>query len=148
MVKAYGVDSENVENNPDIEKQWAVKAFHHAETFFNILKKIPGSKLKLTPIDEEIHTAFRKEFPDLNIAEIDEMKEFKNEASKTKWRNFMMPFEKRIQDFNFGTMLRNRPHEDYAQDNAFFVTRFQFYCIEVARNREGLNDVIFQSQQQ
>lgn len=45
-----------------------------------------------------------------------------------------------MEDFNFGTLLRNRPGEDYAADNAFFVTRFQFLCVEIARNKEGLNE--------
>jgi hypothetical protein len=31
-----------------IEKQWAVKAMHHAETYFSLLEAMDGSKLKLT----------------------------------------------------------------------------------------------------
>lgn len=31
-----------------IEKQWAVKAMHHAETYFSLLQAMDGSKLKLT----------------------------------------------------------------------------------------------------
>ena len=95
--------------------------------------------IKLTPIDDEIYTAFRKEFPDLDIENIREMEDFKSEAAKAKWRPFINSFENRVQDFNFGTMLRNRPREDYGPDNAFFVTRFQFFCVEIARNREGYN---------
>lgn len=42
-------DPNTAENNPDIEKQWAVKAMDHAETYMRILKSIPGSQLRLTP---------------------------------------------------------------------------------------------------
>ena len=94
-MSAYGITAENVENNPghwfdaDIEKQWAVKSFHHAETYFKLISSIPPRKIKLTKIDNEIYTAFRNEFPKLNITEIDEM-EFKSEQAKAKWRNFIM----------------------------------------------------------
>ena len=32
----------------DIEKQWAVKALHHAETYIKLLKAVEPAKLKLT----------------------------------------------------------------------------------------------------
>lgn len=75
--------------NADIEKQWAVKSMHHAETYFKLLTAIPGSKLKMTAIDGEIYADFRSEFPDLDIVNIREMEDFKNEASKAKWRDFI-----------------------------------------------------------
>ena len=43
-----GITAENAENLADIEKQWAVKAFEHAETYFKLLQKIPPRTLKLT----------------------------------------------------------------------------------------------------
>jgi hypothetical protein len=43
-------DAETADNNPDIEKQWAVKALMHAETYFNLISTFPDVKLlKLTP---------------------------------------------------------------------------------------------------
>ncbi|KAI8918726.1 putative polysaccharide biosynthesis protein [Entophlyctis helioformis] len=137
-------DPETAENHPDIEKQWAVKSFHHAETYFKLVNAVPPRQLKLTSIDEEIHAAFRFEFPDLNVGELREMEDFKTEAAKAKWRNFINQYQNKVEDFNFGTLLRNRCGEDYGPNNAFFVTRFQFYCIEIARNREGYNDVLHQ----
>ncbi|KAJ1342096.1 hypothetical protein BSLG_002657 [Batrachochytrium salamandrivorans] len=157
-----GITAENAENFEDIEKQWAVKSFHHAETYFKLVSSVPARQVKLTPIDDEIYTAFRGEFPDLNVGVLKELEDFKTEKAKAKWRDFIMNiviqlspnchpiviqlppprYEKKVQDFNFGTLLRNRSGEDYAQDNCFFVTRFQFLAIEIARNREGNNDAL------
>jgi hypothetical protein len=55
--------------------------------------------------------------------------------------NIDIRYETKVQDFNFGTLLRNRAMEDYAENNAFFVTRLQFYAIEITRNRFGLNSI-------
>lgn len=85
-----GITAENAENHPDIEKQWAVKSFHHAETYFKLISSLDPSKIKLTPIDNEIYDAFRKEFPDLDVKVLNEMDDFKTEKAKAKWRDFIM----------------------------------------------------------
>jgi hypothetical protein len=41
-------DPETAENNPDIEKQWAVKSWCHAETYSNLLAAVDPARLKLT----------------------------------------------------------------------------------------------------
>ncbi|KAJ3299989.1 hypothetical protein HK104_005482 [Borealophlyctis nickersoniae] len=125
----------------DIEKQWAVKALHHAETYWKLISAFDPRKLRLTKLDDELYDDFRANWPDMNVAELDE-NEFKTESSKAKWRDFIMKYEKKVQDYNFGTLLRLHAAHDYAEDNAFFVTRLQFYAIEIARNREGANDGI------
>ena len=116
----------------DIEKQWAVKAFHHAETYFSLISKFDAASLKLTRLDDEIYEDFKTQFPDLDVQNLDEMRDFKNEAAKAKWRDFIMKYddfiinlftsryEKRVQDYNFGTLLRNRSAEDYGEHNCFF----------------------------
>ena len=43
-----GITAESAENLQDIEKQWAVKAYEHAETYFKLLQQIPPKTLKLT----------------------------------------------------------------------------------------------------
>lgn len=49
-------DPETAENNPDIEKQWAVKATTHAETYIKLLTAFPDpSQLKLTRYDDMMH---------------------------------------------------------------------------------------------
>lgn len=98
-------------------------------------------------IDEQIYAHFRETFPDLKVDRLVE-DEFKSEEGKAKWRGFVMQYEKKVQDYNFGTLLRLNAHEGYTEANTMFVTRMQFYCIEIARNREGLNSGHFTGKSQ
>eukprot|EP01117_Protostelium_nocturnum_P016816 TRINITY_DN6733_c0_g1_i2.p1 TRINITY_DN6733_c0_g1~~TRINITY_DN6733_c0_g1_i2.p1 ORF type:complete len:153 (+),score=57.71 TRINITY_DN6733_c0_g1_i2:181-639(+) len=128
-----------VENNPDIEKQWVVKAVKQSEVYFKMITTFPDTtKLKLTPIDDEIHFEFRAVFPDMKVDVIDE-NAMKSAEGKAIWGPFMMRFKDRIVDFNFLTMLRVKSNEDYSEENTIVVPKIQFYAIEVARNREGKN---------
>lgn len=45
-------------------------------------------------------------------------------------------------DYSYGTLLRSDAAKDYAEENTILVTRIQFYAIEIARNREGVNDIL------
>ncbi|CAG8543351.1 10960_t:CDS:2 [Ambispora gerdemannii] len=134
------------ENHPDIEtilsspqqkfvalaeKQWVVKAVHHAETYFKLITAIDGKNLRLTPIDDEIYADFTKNFPDLRIDELNE-DEIKSPEAKIKWREWMMKYEKKVEDYNFGTLLRKDVNGDYAEKNTILA-------IEIARNKQGLN---------
>jgi hypothetical protein len=65
----------------------------------------------------------------------------KSATAKELWRPFIEGYEKKVQDFNFGTLLRVKAAGGYDPDNTTFATRLQFFAIEIARNREGLNDV-------
>lgn len=136
--------AETSENLEDIERQFAVKAVMQAETYFNLLEKIRGSKLKLTNHDDDIFTQFLEDFPEFKepskVAQIEES-EMKSVAGKAKWRTFCEKFAE-IEDYNFGTLLRTKASEEYTQDGTIFVVRIQFYAIEIARNRYGLNDWI------
>lgn len=136
-------DAEQAENLEDIERQFAVVAVEQAETYWKLLTKIPGSKLKLTPHDDEIYEAFREQFPEFHDIEklrcFDE-NEIKNPVAKERWRKFCALFEKHVEDYNFGTLLRTDCREEYGQFTTCFVVRIQFYAFEIARNRHGLND--------
>ncbi|KAG8853162.1 hypothetical protein FRB96_008414 [Tulasnella sp. 330] len=139
-------DAENAENLEEIEKQWAVKAVEQAQVYWNLLAAIPPRSLRLTKIDDEIFEDFSNTFPefiddDAKLMELDE-DTIKNKENKERWRNFMMRYEKTVKDFNFGTMVRPKADEEYGQENSMFVPRMQFYAIEIARNRLGLNDAI------
>ncbi|KAG0057375.1 hypothetical protein BGZ83_010834 [Gryganskiella cystojenkinii] len=136
--------ADELEQIEEIEKQWAVKAMHHAETYFNLLEAIDGSKLKLTKIDDEIFAdyllTFGPEVPRIDI--LDEEKDFKSPAMKEKWRNFINRYDGgKVADYNFGSLLRIDASQDYTQENTMFVTRMQFLTIEIARNKAGLNSV-------
>ncbi|RXG61904.1 Protein PBDC1 [Armadillidium vulgare] len=65
-----------------------------------------------------------------------------DQLGNDKWRPFCSKFEKEIEDFSFATLVRLNCEEDYTEENTILVTRIQFFCIEISRNREGLNDNI------
>lgn len=95
---------------------------------------MPGSKLRLTKFDDEIYEHFKKEFPDFDPkATIDE-DEMKSKEGKEKWRNFINVYEKKIDDYNFGTVIRTNPKFEYGQDETIFAVRMQFYAIEIVRS--------------
>lgn len=97
--------------------------------------------MTLTSIDDFIYKAFRDEFPNLDIRIIDEQ-ELKNTKGKEKWRPFCDKFKMLVEDYSFGTLLRANAESDYSETNTILVTRIQFFCIEIARNKEGLNDIL------
>ncbi|MCJ1270986.1 hypothetical protein MMC22_010885 [Lobaria immixta] len=138
------LDPEQAENFEDMEKQFAVKAVQHMTTYWAILEKMRGSKLRLTRMDDEIYEHFKKDFPDFDPRETINEDVMKSKQGKERWRNFMMAYEKKVDDYNFGTMLRANPKFEYGEKGTIFAVRMQFYAIEISRNREGLNDWIFE----
>lgn len=64
-------------------------------------------------------------FPDFDPSvEIDE-DAMKSKEGKEKWRNFMMKYEKTVDDYNFGTLLRRRPDVEYEEKTTMFAPRMQ-----------------------
>lgn len=144
-------DAENAPNYEDMEKQFAVKAVQHMTVYWSILEKLPGSKLRLTRLDDIIYEHFKKDFPEFDPAEPIDENSMKSPAGKERWRNFSMTYEKgddKIEDYNFGTMLRKSPKTEYGEKETIFAVRMQFYAIEIARNRAGLNDWIYDHAQE
>ncbi|KAK2596829.1 hypothetical protein N8I77_012721 [Diaporthe amygdali] len=166
-------DASDADNLEDIEKQFAVKgtknfcqtlasshnfsarqnltcfstAVQHLETYWAILEKVKGSTLRLTKIDDEIYEHLCKDFPEFDPAETIDESKLKSPTGKKRWRDFMMAYEKKVDDYSFGTMLRTSPKEEYTQHGTIFVPRMQFYAVEIARNRKGLNDWIYEKTQ-
>ncbi|KAJ5389672.1 Protein PBDC1 [Penicillium cataractarum] len=140
-------DPEQAENLEDMEKQFAVKAVEHLMTYWAILEKVKGSQLRLTKMDDEIYDSFKADFPEFDPAAPLNEDEMKSKAGKEKWRNWINKFEKKIEDFNFGTIIRLRPDVEYDEDTTLFGVRMQFYAVEIARNRAGLNDWIYERSQ-
>lgn len=89
-------------------------------TYWAILEKMPGSKLRLTKIDDEILEHLQREFPELDVAETLNEEEMKSKEGKERWRNFMMKYEKTVDDYNFGTMLRSNPKFEYGEKETIF----------------------------
>jgi hypothetical protein len=120
-----------------MEKQFAVKgsfplipkqigphshraAVEHLMTYWSILEKVPGSQLRLTKMDDEIYEHFKEEFPDFDPAATIDEDSMKSKEGKEKWRNWINQYEKKVHDFNFGTMLRANPKTEYEKDNTIF----------------------------
>lgn len=55
-----------------------------------------------------------------------------------------MEYEKKVEDYNFGTLLRKSAATEYGEEETIFAVRMQFYAVEIARNRAGLNDWIYE----
>nr|CAD7394975.1 unnamed protein product [Timema cristinae] len=133
--------ADEFDNDPSVEAMWAIKAMEHAEVYFNILCSVDPKLLRLTPHDNAIYTAFREEFPGLKLGKLTE-EDLKSSEAKQKWRPFCEQFKDIIEDFSFGTLLRLDSEGEYSEENSILVSRIQFYAIELARNREGLNDCV------
>ncbi|CAL8386715.1 unnamed protein product [Boreogadus saida] len=129
-------------NNPQVEVMWAMKAYNHAEVYFNLISSVDPKFLKLTKVDDTIYTAFRETFKDMDIKML-HPDLLKSAEAKESWRPFCNQFEDVIEDFNYGTLLRLNCEQDYTEENTIFATRIQFFAIEIARNREGLNTPVF-----
>ncbi|KAK0860271.1 ATP-dependent permease [Friedmanniomyces endolithicus] len=141
------IDPEKADNFEDIEKQFAVKVVEHMTTYWAILEKMPGSKLRLTKYDDEILEHFKSEFPDFDLRATINEDDMKSKEGKERWRNFINAYENKVEDYNFGTMLRANPTWEYGQKETIFAVRMQFYAVEIARNRESLNDWVYEQAQ-
>jgi hypothetical protein len=89
-------------------------------TYWSILEKMRGSQLRLTKIDDEIYEHFKKDFPEIDITETIDENKMKSKEGKERWRNFMMAYEKKINDYNFGTMLRANSKFEYGEKETIF----------------------------
>ncbi|KAJ8347056.1 hypothetical protein SKAU_G00284570 [Synaphobranchus kaupii] len=134
-------------NDPQLEVMWAMKAYQHAEIYFNLISSVDPKFLKLTKVDDKIYSEFREAFADLNIETLDPDL-LKSVEAKEKWRPFCNQFEGLVEDFNYGTLLRLDCQKDYTEENTIFATRIQFFAVEIARNREGYNSVVYNSKKQ
>ncbi|KAJ7829392.1 DUF757-domain-containing protein [Mycena olivaceomarginata] len=138
-------DPNSAQNLIEIEKQFAVKAVEQAQTYWNLIEKVDPKELRLTKIDDEIYEDTLKTFPELaenghaKLVKLDE-EGMKNPEGKERWRVFIESYKKKVKDYNFGSLIRTDARQEYGENNTIFVTRIQFYAIEIARNRLGLND--------
>jgi len=133
-------NAEDYVNDHNIEMQWAVKAYHHAETYFSLVCAVADSKkLRLTRLDDEIYTHFRSCFGNFNIKLLNE-DEMKSKEGKAQWREFCEVYKEHMDDYNTGSLLRIDADEGLSEKNTMFATRIQFLAIEIARNREGYNE--------
>ncbi|XP_041448532.1 LOW QUALITY PROTEIN: protein PBDC1 [Drosophila obscura] len=129
-------------NDSMVEEMWAAKALEHAEVHFKLLTSVHPSQLRLTPYDDQIYETFRQDFPDLKVGLLtDDV--LKSAVEKLKWREFAEKFNK-MDDYStsLGTLMRADASQEFSPDISIFVFRVQFLAVEIARNREGLNDEV------
>lgn len=98
----------------------AFQVVQHMQTYWSILERVKGSSLRLTKIDDEIYDHLKEAFPEFDAAATIDEDEMKSKAGKERWRKFMMAYEKRVDDYNFGTMVRNNPKAEYEEDTTIF----------------------------
>jgi Polysaccharide biosynthesis len=98
-------------------------------------------------MDDQILQHLHDAFPEFDPAETLDEDKMKSKEGKERWRNFVNVYEKgdnKVEDYNFGTMLRRNAKFEYGEKETMFAVRMQFYAIEIARNRAGLNDWIYE----
>ncbi|KAK6469446.1 protein PBDC1 [Huso huso] len=141
---ALSLPAESYGNDPQLEMMWAKKAYDHAEIYFNLISSVDPKFLKLTKVDDQIFTEFKKTFGDMNINVLNP-EDLKSEEAKQKWRPFCLQFDGIVEDYNYGTLLRLDCQKDYTEENTIFATRIQFFAVEISRNREGYNNAVYES---
>jgi hypothetical protein len=101
-------------------------------TYWSILEKMRGSELRLTKMDNEIYEHFKREFPEFDPKATINEDEMKSNTGKERWRNFIMQYEKKIDDYNFGTLVRSNPSFEYGEKETIFGELFYRSTYEMA----------------
>jgi hypothetical protein len=103
-----------------MEQQFAVKAVQQMLTYWGLLEGIPGSKLRLTKFDDDILEHFQREFPEFDPGATINEDTMKSKEGKERWRKFIMEYDKKVEDYNFGCMLRINPKLEYGEKETIF----------------------------
>ena len=136
--KALSSKAEDYVNEASLEQSWAIMTMKYAETHFKLLQSYDASTLRLTAYDDEIYTKFMEKFSNLRL-DILTPDDLKSKSAKVAWREFCNHFDRKVEDFNFGTLLRLDVTKEYTEENTVLVPRVQFLAIEIARNRHHMN---------
>lgn len=57
--------------------------------------------LRLTKLDDDLYTHFRKSFPNMNVT-LFTQEELKTVEAKEQWRSFCDAYKESLEDFNYG----------------------------------------------
>lgn len=79
-------------------------------------------KKKKISIDDEIYEDFKNSFPNFAVDVIDE-DAMKSDEGKNVWREWITKYEKKVNDYNFGTLVRKDAKGDYTKENTIFGKR-------------------------
>ena len=85
-------------------------------------------------MDDEIHEHLKRDFPEFDPAKTVDEDEMKSKTGKEQWRKFMMVYEKKIDDYNFGTLVRTNPKFEYGEKETIFGRSSR--CVNVLRRAE------------
>lgn len=107
----------------------------HMTTYWAILEKVRGSSLRLTKIDDEIYEHLKADFPEFDPAAVVDEDEMKSKTGKERWRKFMMAYENKIDDFNFGTMVRNAASVEYGKEETIFGMFYRKLVIAILADK-------------
>ncbi|KNE57789.1 hypothetical protein AMAG_04640 [Allomyces macrogynus ATCC 38327] len=118
--------------------EWAQRAITFAADH-SVRLGVERGRLVFTPHDARLHKRLRATFPTLNLRTLNPA-QFADPNVKRQWANMLDEFQGQIPDLAENTLVRTCADHDYSDANMFVVSRGQFYALEAARNREGLND--------
>ncbi|KAN0139161.1 hypothetical protein V8E53_003050, partial [Lactarius tabidus] len=117
-------DPNQAQNLVEVPPSFAVKAVEHAQTYWNLLEKIPPRQFRFTRFDDEIYERRLREFPEFAMAPhaslivLDE-EWMKSKGGKERWRGFIntqrRTYEKKITDYNFGSLIRTDATKEYSK---------------------------------
>lgn len=132
-------------NDEGIEKRWAEMAVRYTSTIEKLLVAAGRRSLdhlhrfRFTPIDNDIYKKFRMIFPDMDVCRLDIAK-LKSPEEKQKWYFILESWKTVLKEYDMGTLIRIDAEKPFGPTNSCVVPRSQFYCIEIARCREAIND--------
>ncbi|VDM97101.1 unnamed protein product [Thelazia callipaeda] len=125
-------------NDPSVEVSWALEAAERARIHMSLLLTCNTEELRLHENEDAIYEKFREVFPEMKIEKVTDV-ELKGKNNKF-WFEFCEHFKDDVADYNLATIMRIRVNGAYSECNTIIVPKIIFLAIEIARNRECLNE--------
>ncbi|XP_046851240.1 protein PBDC1-like isoform X3 [Xenia sp. Carnegie-2017] len=101
---SISTDANSYVNDSSVELAWAIKAYEHAETYFNLISSLDCSDLNFTGHDNEIYEKYKSEMDTIKI-DVLNIDELKSSESKEKWRPFCESFKDLMQQKEYLTII-------------------------------------------
>ncbi|GFQ94588.1 protein PBDC1 [Trichonephila clavata] len=122
----------------DSTECWAEKIIDHMKMYDDLIYSVPPKDLKLTPHDDVIYDRFMKDFPGFRFDDL--RKNSWSDAVVPKFQDFIKKNGGLVEKPLAGTLIRIDCSKSYTEDNLMMVCRMEFLALEIARNKQGLND--------
>jgi hypothetical protein len=136
------MDALEVENSGEIEMNGIMYAVRRmAAHWEQLCAARSADELVLSESREQdtaLYSSFRARFASMDVALVRE-DTLKDVRMHETWRDFLTALE-HISEHNMISLLRKDAALGYNDENTMLVPRAQFLCVEIARNREGIND--------